>query len=508
MGKFDVLTEPWIPVASVDGQNMELSLTETLLRAHELSQVCCESPLETYAVQRFLIAFLMDAYRLERARDRKRLYEHGHFDKEVLDRYVELCRSEGVSFDLFDEKRPFYQAAFDERYDSEEKIRPAGLLFHAEPRGNTPLHFSHNRLEDFSCSAAEALRALMTAQLFAVSVGSQGYPSSVNDTPCYYSLLRGKDNLFQTLCLGMLSENECGNIGYSDNNAAWRDRRVEIPKNKHADISMLEGLTFRPRRTRLIVDPDGRVRQIYNQPGQDFHANGKWIDPHVPYAINKEGGFVTIKPQIGRAPWRDVGSLLLSSANKNARPSTIIRHSDRVLEKTELRVIMLFGLATSNNARYDDIMCDTLSVPGEILLDEYRSEVLRGGMDKIEEAAKCVYSAVNAIRNAQERTKDGKNRQTETAGEAQAIFFSQMHGVVFGGYMHALAKADAGEPDWEKLPDAILTDAIKTAARQIVRDFANKLGNNARSLEVQVKELALFERKLNKMLNERKAKQE
>lgn len=505
MGKFDVLTEPWIPVASVDGQNMELSLTETLLRAHELSQVCCESPLETYAVQRFLIAFLMDAYRLERARDRKRLYEHGCFDKEVLDRYVELCRSEGVSFDLFDEKRPFYQAAFDERYDSEEKRKSAAMLFHARPSGNSHVHFEHSLAETGEYSPAEALRAIFSAQLFSTAM-AQGYPSSVNDTPCYYALLCGK-NLFETLTLSMLSLGECSYVEFDRPPSAWRDTAAEVPKAEHADISMLEGLTFRPRRITLVQDDDGKVRHVFYQQGQSFHANGRWRDPHVSYTVNSSGDFVSLKPKLGRMPWRDVGNYLFSKEDAESRPAEIIRCSSNIIEEETARILRVFGL-TASQAKYEEWVCDTLSVPGEILLDEYRSEVLRGGMDKIEEAAKCVYSAVNAIRNAQERTKDGKNRQTETAGEAQAIFFSQMHGVVFGGYMHALAKADAGEPDWEKLPDAILTDAIKTAARQIVRDFANKLGNNARSLEVQVKELALFERKLNKMLNERKAKQE
>ena len=505
MGKFDVLTEPWIPVVSVDGQNMELGLSETLLKAHELSQVCCESPLETYAVQRFMIAFLMDAYRLERARDRKRLYARGCFDKEVLDQYIELCRSEGVSFDLFDEKRPFYQAAFDERYDSEEKKKSAAMLFHARPSGNSHVHFEHILAETGEYSPAEALRAIFSAQLFSTAM-AQGYPSSVNDTPCYYALLCGK-NLFETLTLSMLSLGECAYVEFDRQPSAWRDTATEVPKAEHADISMLEGLTFRPRRITLTQDADGKVRRVFYQQGQSFHANGRWRDPHVSYAVNSSGDYVSIKPRLGRMPWRDVGNYLFSKNDADSRPADIIRCSSNIIESETPRILWVFGLTLPPaKAKYEDWVCDTLTVPGEILLDEYIAEELRSGMGTIEDSAKCVYSAVNAVRNAQERTKDGKKRQTETASEAQAIFFSQMHGVVFGAYMNALAKADPEQTDWQNLPRSILTDAIKTTARRIVREFANKLGNNARSLEVQVKELALFEKNLKGILNERKAK--
>ena len=114
MAGFDVLTEPWIPVIALDGSQRELGIIDALADAHKLFEVICESPLETYAVQRFLITFLMDAYRLSHAGDRRRLFESKCFDKNVIKKYVALCRSEGVTFDLFDKEKPFYQAVFDE----------------------------------------------------------------------------------------------------------------------------------------------------------------------------------------------------------------------------------------------------------------------------------------------------------------------------------------------------------------------------------------------------------
>ena len=60
---FQILTQPWIPVKELDGSMKELSLLETLERAHLLSEIQDPSPMVEYSVYRFLIVFLMDMLR-------------------------------------------------------------------------------------------------------------------------------------------------------------------------------------------------------------------------------------------------------------------------------------------------------------------------------------------------------------------------------------------------------------------------------------------------------------
>lgn len=496
---FDVLNEPWIPVAALDGTSRELGILGVLSEAHRLSEVICESPLETYAVQRFLIAFLMDAYRLPHASDRKKLLENGCFDRKVISDYVELCRSEGVTFDLFDEKRPFYQASFDERYDSETKIKPIANLFHSVPSGNTPVHFEHGDL--YECSPAQALRALLAAQIFAAAM-TQGYPSSVNDTPCWYVLLKG-ENLFETLCMSMLSVGECRGIEFDSAYPAWRDTTVEIPKAEHADISMLEGLTFRPRRVTLIQDPDNMVRKLYYQQGQSFHQNGRWIDPHVTFSVNKAGEYISVKPKLGRMPWRDVGSFMLSKEDKLSRPAKIITASERIVGKHTSRLIMLYGLVT-NQAKYEDWMSDHMNVPGDLLFDEDKADSIRAAINRAERAAVLVYSTVNGASNATEHTKDGKKKQSEAAKEAETVFFAEMHTALFAEYFPVLAEADTMAADWENGPNNVANALIEKTARQTTEDFVKKLGTTAKCLEVQTEMLRFFRNELKRILYGRK----
>ena len=72
MPTYSLLTEPWIPVldAGTDLRETpdapavlrEVGLREALLRAHEIREVYTDSPLETIALNRLLLALALDVY--------------------------------------------------------------------------------------------------------------------------------------------------------------------------------------------------------------------------------------------------------------------------------------------------------------------------------------------------------------------------------------------------------------------------------------------------------------
>ena len=90
----------------------ELSLLETLERAHLLSEIQDPSPMVEYSVYRFLIVFLMDMLRPEDEEVLEELLDEGQFDRDTIQRYVRQCEQEGVSFDLFNSERPFLQTQY------------------------------------------------------------------------------------------------------------------------------------------------------------------------------------------------------------------------------------------------------------------------------------------------------------------------------------------------------------------------------------------------------------
>lgn len=104
---FNLLDQPWIPCTDLDGRMEELSLRETLARAHELRAVQGDSPLETASLYRLLLAVIHSVLRGPKTPDEwAALWQARRFDINRFDDYFKKWHSR---FDLFDKERPFYQ---------------------------------------------------------------------------------------------------------------------------------------------------------------------------------------------------------------------------------------------------------------------------------------------------------------------------------------------------------------------------------------------------------------
>ena len=129
---FDILSEPWIPVVGENETTGELGAAgDTGAGSPASGRFKTLSPLVEYSVYRFLVVFLMDMLRPEDTQALEELLEEGRFDPDRIRDYVALCRLEGVSFDLFDEKRPFLQTAYRGKWD--RKPKPISTLDYSTP---------------------------------------------------------------------------------------------------------------------------------------------------------------------------------------------------------------------------------------------------------------------------------------------------------------------------------------------------------------------------------------
>ena len=234
---FNVLDEPWIPVVTAEGKEEMLGIRQTLCRAHELREISSVSPLEEYAMYRFLGLFLMDGLRPESESDIEDLLENGRFDPEVIEGYITLCEREGVSFNLFDTKRPFLQSPQNAEFDREKK--PVSVLDCTRPSGNNHTHFQHLPGDKKCAKADEAIRLLLTAYLFA-TVGAQGYPSGVYGAPPYFGIIVG-NNLFETLSAELLPTDFIG-IPLDSPPVLWRRTEPIHPKCEVGATSWLQGM--------------------------------------------------------------------------------------------------------------------------------------------------------------------------------------------------------------------------------------------------------------------------
>ena len=125
--KFDITVGPWLPVKALSGDTKDVSLLEILEEAHQLKAIDGLNPMEEYSVLRFLSVFLTAVFRPETWEDKLELLDEGRFDMEKVRGYIEMCHAEGVSFDIFDEKRPFMQATPDSKYDQDKNLKSPAI---------------------------------------------------------------------------------------------------------------------------------------------------------------------------------------------------------------------------------------------------------------------------------------------------------------------------------------------------------------------------------------------
>lgn len=463
---FNILTEPWIPMSSGE----TLSLLDALAGAQALAGVECVSPLETVAVYRLMIAFLMDALQLKTRDERLALLRQGRFDVAAIHAYARRCEAEGASFDLFDAERPFMQAAYDQKLDKERKS--AAIMALEIPSGNNHVFFDHAPEARFT--PGEALRQLLTAYLFCTAA-AQGYPSSVNNTPCVYVLHHG-ENLHETLTLNMVSRAECGNIAWGK--PAWREDGKVEPKREFADVSMLRALTWQPRRATLLADEGGIVSEVYWQQGHNFKGNALWRDPHVPYRILKGGEYTSLKPQSGRAFWRDLGALAASREDRYGKPPLVVANAPE--DKTLYRLSMT-GLVTSN-ASLIDLDAEEMNLPRSVLEDAERGDMLREDLLFFEDCAQALRFAAKDLQGG------------ALVPILQDAFFAMTRDYIYGEYLEQLDRCD-GDELFVELRGAVHERALKMLLTALDREKL-RLGSDGKMLKVQAemrkKTLAIY----------------
>lgn len=355
---FDLITQPWIPVVNEDGAITCMGIWDTLQSAHRSKGISDGSPLVEFGLYRLLSVFLMDALRPEDEFVLEELEEAGQFDMKKIREYLDLCREEGASFDLFDPDRPFLQSPYDEKWD-DNKRKPVTYLDCRVPTGNNHVHFDHLQ-KSAVFSYAQAARYLPVQSLF-ITVGAQGYPSTINAAPPYFAVIKG-DNLFQTLTNLLLPVDEIDDLDSIP--AFWRCRKPVVPKKKVAHTSWLYGMLFPARRVLLLPEEDG-IREIYFSQGENFCEPGNWTDPNVTYRVGKEGRFPW-RPNGAKAVWRNLNDLVDIQGQHAPRILGLYRRLHET-SSTDISVC-LYGVQTSN-ASFLDLMYHDLQIPTSLLQD-------------------------------------------------------------------------------------------------------------------------------------------
>ncbi len=497
---FNVLSEPWIPVTGAQGFE-ELGIMEVLERAHELHGILDPSPLIQFGIYRLLVAFIMDAYDLRRRDQLEDLLEKGRFDPEVLKRYVAEC---GNCFDLFDDKKPFLQSPLDELLDREPKT--ISYLLQHLPSGSNRIHFHHLEAGTQAFSPAICARGLCTIAPF-ITKGGSGLAQSINGVPPWYVQAK-ESNLFETLALNTISDALPKGMS-RDGPPAWRSQDMIYGKEVNS-VSLLEGLTWQPRRIRLIPGPGGvctysnresdiLVRTMIFSAGLMARTTDAWTDPNVAYLITDKG-CNPLRPHEGRDLWRDTGTFLLLRQGDYAgkgdkvrfeRPQVVtqFRQLDEFFEHPRALKIEVYGVQTDNNMKFFSWRYESMFLPAGLLGD------LRSGPNvqkALEQADQVSYNLGKALKIAYPRNGSGNDKAfAELIRNCQGRFWDNLH-PEFDQLLDEISRRDQDDIDrWSGFLAGWQT-ALKQVAGMVLEETLDGLDANAAFLARQVAARDLF----------------
>jgi CRISPR system Cascade subunit CasA len=406
MPTFDLLVEPWIPVVRSDGSLDEMGLRQVLADAPSLREIRDPIPTIEFGLYRLLVALVMDICELRETPDLEDLLAAGHFDGQRVNAYFERW---GDRFDLFHPEHPCMQTAGMENEDE----KPFAALLPAVPSGTSALHFHHHTEESFAVSPAAAARLLATMPPFMTSGGRTLSPS-INGAPPWYVLIQGA-SVFCTVCLNCCVSPLPQATG--DAPPAWRNGRTIDDTQRRTGASLLEALTWRPRRIQLIPNGAGRcsltgaqtpliVRTMRFCAGDSCDVD--WRDPNVAYHMRADQ-VRPLRPREARDLWRDSGALALlqerdrigdgdRAQERFERPAIITQFAglvaDGVIDVGATLNLVAYGMRTDMNKKVFEWQRESLSLPTPLVWRSPFRAHAQLAIDQAERAAACLKYAV------------------------------------------------------------------------------------------------------------------
>jgi CRISPR system Cascade subunit CasA len=390
-------TDPWIRVLQPNGERAELSIRDTLLRAHELRALYDPSPLTVAGVHRLLTAIAQWIYAPESLREIADVLEAGRFDAE---RIADFGGAFAQRFGLFDPVAPFLQTADAPAQPGKEVKTVASLLAEA-PSGTNRAHFHHVTDDSHRFCPACCARALVTMPAFAAAAG-RPYRPGINGTPPIYALPSG-GTIFESLVRSLTAPDYQPAMAdrFREQAAIWTGQPVVPRCGDVPDVGYIESFTLPARRIRfypvvgltqcthcgahtMISVSDIHFDMGVSRP-KEFEI---WRDPFVALRVASTKQIITMKPQADRALWREYSALLLGAAD--LRPTILNQMSamidDAYLDRDALIHFRCIGMRT-DQAKNLEWFDETLDVPPALLRDPAGAQHVREALERAEKLA-------------------------------------------------------------------------------------------------------------------------
>jgi len=368
-------------------------------RAHELKEIRDASPLVTFGLYRLLQAIAQDLVNPQEKRDWFNHFRKNRFDDAFIDRFLKLDEER---FDLFHPTYPFGQSGDLPMFlDAKERraLEPTtvGRLRAEIPSVTNVNHFRHVYDERLAFCPQCLARSIVTLAPFA-KIDGRGYMASINGNPPVYVYYIG-DSLFHTLAWNLVLPNYRPKSSAGNDSPSWRgDGKVPASTLKR-DAGLVAGLTWQPRRMRLLPGPSGNcslcgmpadvlVHEILWAQGYSRPKDSAWWrDPFVAYTKGSSAQPRAFQPREDRVLWRDYAELFLPHSGEEGRhPAAIVQQvSDLIEDGHELPTPTFDCFAyRTDNAKVFEWRQESLPFSPRIMYEEPRSQALKTALSQAE----------------------------------------------------------------------------------------------------------------------------
>lgn len=397
---YNLVDEPWIPCIHPNGRVEELGLRQTLLRAHELRGLQGDSPLETAALYRLLLAVLHSALRgpatWEAWGD---LWEGGRWPPEVLNGYLDQWRER---FDLFHPRWPFYQVR-------EEQMAPKGALMLTHGMSTANELFEHSVVtEEVTLFCNQAARNLLVGQAY--GMGGLCNPQ-LKIFLTYAPWARGiiflaeGNCLFETLALNLIRYDLANDKPMPKTGLDKPVWEMDDPfqQNRKTPLGYLDYLTWPNRKFLLVPEEENRrtvVRKMYIARGFDLDDI---MDPFKQYTKRDNDAWKQWVFREERNLWRDSHTLFrLKDPGQNRVPQNFQWLSElvneRYLDASQTFRCVALGMATHyKDAKIFFYRHEILPLPLAYLKNEYLVTALWNALTNADKVRGKLWGAVSTL---------------------------------------------------------------------------------------------------------------
>lgn len=382
---FNLVDEPWLPCLRLDGRSVTLNLRQVLTQAHELRSLTGDSPPQTAALHRLLLAILHRIFGPAGYDEWGRLWRAKSFDAGAVNAYLDQWRHR---FDLFDDIHPFYQAA-------DPRVKPKSIisLSHDRASGNNATLFDHHTEESGeTVTAAQAARLLIAAQAYGLA-GLSGITQKFTDGTCaggIIFLVEG-DDLKQTLLLNAIaypSDDPDLFRHTAKDKPAWEMDDPFLP-DREIPFGYLDYLTWQNRRVLLQPEPgQGEIVVSTMSMGPALRLAPNLFDPMKHYRLDEKLGPLATVFSEDRVLWRDSASFFTfqSDIGRPVRPPASFRWlrelvEERLITRDRLYRCLALGMS-KKQAKVNFYREERLPLPLEYLVNDDLVARLADALDK------------------------------------------------------------------------------------------------------------------------------